>query len=322
MKTRLIIFLHLILFSPSYSQKSDNLISLKGPVQLPENMQIKCLVQELITVYTSAFKYFEELKMGLYRLEKLKANNLESYSLAILDRDEQHVIDRLKLQKLTDNGVSYLALSKDEENRLIDENKLLQINRENQNVSVTQIVELNNMLVDKEIMRTPDLGEDNKILNLGLVQSYVVNQNYEPARMFKMLEDVAIIPYAPDPKTVCVDSRWDNVTYMNGYNAVREGDYVSHAFGEFGHGEREFSHPSGITLGRSYDVSETYVVYPLFIADQYNSRVVKVEYWVNKTEPAYSYIYPESWAVVNSNLHYPYDIAYFKHSSNPSLDRI
>jgi len=139
--------------------------------------------------------------------------------------------------------------------------------------------------------------------------------------LFKFLEDIAIIPHdnGNDPKIVSVDSEWHIITYMN--DIFIHGQYVSQYYGEFGSGPGKFSHPSGITYGRDYNLGE-YVVYPVFVSDQYNETIVHVNYYVNIAQPIYSYFDGNFYEIISDKVHYPYDISYFKHQTNPALDKI
>lgn len=226
------------------------------------------MVQQIISTYSYAFKYFEELKSGQYIFEKLKIKGSENICLSIYDKDSKNIIDRIQLEKIKIDNITSYIIKKDEESRLVDYNKLAERDRNNFKNSMSSVIETNNILWDQEIMKTPELGQDNKILNKRLITSYVVNQRNEPSQLFKLLEDVAIIPYnnGNDPKIACVDSKWDNITFMNGF-VPNADQYVSQYYGEFSHDPGEFSHPSGITYGRDYNTGE-YVVYPLFVSDQ------------------------------------------------------
>ncbi len=242
--------------------------------------------------------------------------------MLVYDRDNKNIIDKVQLENVINNNITSYIIKRDEEKRLVDDNKLSERNRNNFKNSLSSIVETNNMLWDKVILQSPGITQENKILNKRIIYSYVVNQRNERSQLFKLLEDVAIIPYANgnDPKIVCVDSKWDNVTYMNG-TTINADQYVSQYYGEFGRGHGNFSHPSGITYGREYNLGE-YVVYPLFVSDQFNNRIVKIHYYININQPMYSYIDGNTHITFSDKVNYPYDISYLKHQTNSSMDKI
>ncbi len=173
MKIKIVLVIYFLSFSLIYSQKESykDLLKLKSAEQYTEDWQVKSLVQQIISNYSYAFKYFEELKSGLYKFEKSNAKSSESISLSVYDKDKKNIIDRIQLEKIRINNITSYIIQKDEEKRLVDSYKLAERNHNNFKNSMSTINETNNMLWDKEILGTPELEQDNKILNLKMINS-------------------------------------------------------------------------------------------------------------------------------------------------------
>ncbi len=306
MKTRLIIFLFIPFILLSQKKENYNRISelttLKTPPVYSDELKLKFTLLEILKEYGNNFIYAENIRQSLYLIERAKSGD---FSLKIINL-ENIVIDILHFEKVIKNNDTYFALTSKDIKRTTKENiKLKLFNQTNNSV---QLIDYPNMLWDKEIMNiSPDLNLG-KILNRSIALSYVVYDDKEetPSPIFRICTDGAFLRYenGGKAKLLTVD-KYNNVVKYGDRDGFLSGIFT---YGTYGKGDNMLDNPTGIAFGKR-DTLGTTLIYPVYIADQHNERVIRINFHI-KQEGNCDYDV-ESFTVLKDSLYGPYSISIY-----------
>lgn len=329
MRTKVIIILSVLFFSSSFCQN-------KGPehpqnphltksLQLSDEEQLKLIVQVIIQYYGESFKYYQELISGSYNFEKnLRTGEKEYYLNIAVGNESRKSAAKIRLsEKKKKNGAGELMFEKSEIEKYIDYGKFDKLYRKSNMGSGVEIIDRSKILFDQMILKNDDNPERYwRILNRDWISTYFENQNGETAQLFKLLEAGVLIPYGTSGqfKVLTIDRDFHSIIYFDSEIDPNSDDPINNYYGTYGPGHGEFLSPTGIATGREIH-SGSYVYYPVYIADNHNFRIVRVNFVLNEANPKLSYFQDDSFTdLAKANL--PYDIAYFENSSDSTSDKL
>lgn len=310
MKIIKIFFLIALLASCTTSQINKlNHLNLSKPIQLPEVWQQKVLIQSIISNYCKNFKYYANLIDGCYSFSEI---NGKGYFLNVYKDDNlNNLLAQIRLIKSQNlNGVYELTLDETFA-QYITENPIIINNSEY--VSVENIIETNDMLVDKVILTGIPQIAFKKILNKSITRTYAYNQYEEELNLFQLAEDGVILPYnnGQNTKILAADSRYNSIIYFDKDIVGLEGVPFNGTYGYFGGNNNQFANVSGITAGREIqNLFETY--YHIYFADRNNNRITTSKFVINGMTPQFAHFDENSFSVVVDGINSPHDVAYFK----------
>lgn len=324
----LCLFLILVFFNAlSFSQKANiinsDLLNLKKSEHIPINLQNIVFIEYLLKYYGNSFKYYQQLKNGQYQFKESKGKKGSEYYLEFLDKNKK-IIDKILLNiKATKNGDLQLILdNKLLSNYLLPYSSSIQSSEpDNQNVNY---VERDSILVDKLILNDPNIQQqDRKILNRAFTRANITDQNDDEFDLYRQCVAGRIVPFGDgdSSKIITLDNLYHSIIFFDKRVAYTPNHPVNSVYGRFGEGSGEFMNPTGLTVGREFE-DHDYIVFPIYIADQYNVRIVKVNFYVNQNSPEVAFFQGESFTSINDTVTSPYDIAYFKNSDVLSSDKL
>jgi len=288
--------------------------NLKGSVQYSDEIQFQMLVKKIINDYGSSFKYFEELQKGLFKFDRIEK---KGYFLNIIN-DKGDIVKSIHLYKEQYGNSFILNYNKKELEKHIDNNKLsssIGIHLPNR---VETMIE-RNILKDQIIIQVQDY-RDFKVFNKSVALAHLVDQDEIASPLYELLLDSKILPYYDyahnqyKPKVVSVDPLKSTIIYGDQNVDPYSGEYVSKYYCTLGGGNNNVAFPTSITYGRSYTV-DNFTVYPIYVADQNNSRIIKSNFLINNTSNQTGYFDANSFQVVSENIYTPFDVEYFEASS-------
>lgn len=307
-----------IAYPQTVTKEKPEALKFHGYANLTEEQQIYLSVQSIIQFYGKSFKYYDELVKGKY---KVVSNGGNSFLEILTDKKEKNKQQEnlVKLKKRLVEGHSIIQIDINEIKPLI--NNALN-NAANFSSSSLSIVNRNNILIDKQILKNDKIpSQDWKILNRSFVLSNLDRIDGEDAVLFKDIQAGTILPYGNAFKLLTIDRGFCTSVYFDSeiWN-FPEGTPINDVYGQFGVGTSEFWFPSDITIGRERVSSEIHT-YPIFITDSYNNRIIKVDFVVNPFMPQMAH-YENSTFAVFTEANNPYGVAYFKHLTDELQDKI
>ncbi len=179
----------------------------------------------------------------------------------------------------------------------------------------------NNILWDKEILYHEEIPQNlRKILNKSFIRTYFENQHGDTASLFKLCQAGKVIPFGSDARIITVDRGFHSIIYFNTNISEDSKEPLNKWYGYGGTGNNQFFKPSGISFGRETENDNGDIVYPVYIADYGNSRIVLVDYIAQNDGNGLG-SFDEGSFTVFKNVPFPSDVSYFK-SENSSLDKI
>ncbi len=289
----------------------NTMTSLSKATEFTDDTQIKNIIKILTTVYKDNFTYYTELISGAYVIEKTS----EGYFINI--KKQKSVIDKIKLITIKkSNGFNEVFIDKKESDRLIQNiTKGRYSNYLNPSCSeIFTIYTTNYMLWDKEILH----GEDydfGKILNRNICRENLEDDDGEESRLFYNLTDGIVIPFdgGNTAKVLCVDRQWNTVVFIDKGHEELGIQY----YGSQGTGNNQFIAPTGIAYGRGVDHG-SYFVYPIYIADQVNKRIISVNFIASDADESSGF--DKNTFTRLDSIVFPYDIAFFEATSGKDED--
>jgi len=312
MKTLILFF---ILGSIAFSQ-STNVRRLGKPEQLSDEKQIERLIETVDQLYGSSFKYFNELSNGNYTFTQKDGK----YNINILrsgtSKNNADVIEKILINKIREENGNYsFSFDKTQFNKLIDRKKFGSFHVHQSPDNIDTIVSYDHILKDMCILTDPYTFECyHKVFNRSLAMAHVVDTNGNQSPLFRDISDGMILPYEGGEKIVALDEMWSSLIHFDRNMSSNIWHY-----GEYGFNNQKFNLPSAMTCGREV-VDGSTTTYPIFVADQGNSRIISVNY-VARDPKLGSGFDPDSWTVINNSVIYPYDIGIFK-ADDPTNDKI
>ncbi|MCI0448210.1 MAG: T9SS type A sorting domain-containing protein [Chlorobi bacterium] len=286
--------------SPVRQEKLKEKMNLRKPVKLDEETMIKIAIAQLTQGFGESFKYLRELEAGKYRMKK----NSE-YTLIEVLNQEGNIKDSFKLNYITSTeGIVSLVLNEEDYQQLISFKNKSKV-RENELPSNFPEV-FNNILWDQEILRYDEEYTLGKIFNRVIALDKTVNQYELGSVVFYDIDDGILIPYddGQGAKLLISDGGWSSIMQFDARNTTQINSY-----GSFGTGNNNFIFNNGITFGRSYSQGDD-VIYPVYIADVGNNRIILIDYVINEDNGA-GYFNSSTFSVFVDNLKSPFDISYF-----------
>ncbi|MBE2227666.1 MAG: hypothetical protein IAE93_10000 [Ignavibacteria bacterium] len=317
MKNIMKFILLMIICNTLYSQVNindiRNKISLKGPVQLPDSVQMNLLIEQLLQTYGSALSYYSDLKSGNYTI---KISN--GYSIVITNKDNKKIVLQVNT---TNSPLGGYTLS-------LDNNFLQLLSTQNHNIpfknltSFDNIIVRNNIIVDKEILPYEKLQpEERKILDKEFTTDNFTDQNNNDLELFKMCQAGLMFPYSGGhSKFVTVDDQYSSLIYFDEGLSSDDRTPLNRFYGYFGDDDGEFMYPFGICVGRMTTINQE-DIYPLYIADKTGLRIVSVDFIADNNFTALGRIDTNSFKRT-AIITYPYDIAYFINYLDSTNDKI
>lgn len=295
-------------------EEKDNINFIKQKSDLQE---IKKMINDIIINFGKSFKYYNELKKGCYEITGNKKNG---YNLKIFEINSKRVLDVIKIKK---NNLSYslynFSIDKIKFSSLLDETILKNDNMNKFAPKFDVLYVTNNILKDQEILNTDDF-DAGKVLSREICLEHFFNSvTYEPAPIFKDLQGGIFLPKNDQSgRVILTDKTFCSYVYAD--LEYLETERVRY-YGQYGRYRNEFCVLTGITTGR---FDENTINYSIYFADMGNSRIVKIIYKLEGTNFGFD---TSTYQIVIDNytttdkIHSPYDIAYFK-STSESNDKI
>ncbi len=313
------ISLIIFIFSSSvFAQKTNHVdfMSLKGPVQLPTEMQIKFCIQNVINDYGKSFMYYNELFNGWYNIEK----STKGFEVNVMDV-RGNILDKLEIIKFKrTNNIEFYGFDDRQIDKLIDKSRLKEYKhiKSPLDADITPII-TDNIIRDIEICNFGDAGNFGKILNENLTLHYVLNQNDSAAIVFYDIAAGTFIPYdnGLHAKLFDLDNIWGAITMLDRDNYSLGGK----PYGYSGLGNNMFMNPTSFTFGSSKDYS-TYVRYPAYICDNAGHKLVEVDFKIYTTDNNKTGFDDNTYRVLDTLID-PYDVSYFSVSpDSTSTDKL
>jgi len=309
MKKTLIVLLSVIVIGTVISQnikkQSENVKLDK--ISFPIEAQIKIIEEMIMSYYGKSYENYEGIRSGIFKFKYDSKKNANK--LYVVDSKNGKIIDEINIEKQRQtNGVENLVIADNEFNKLIPYEHG---NITNSITTLTSLIQKTNILTDKNILENEEISSTYwKILNRTMT-NYLDDQDGNDLDLFVQCRAGKIIPYdgGINSKLITVDNLAHSIVYFNtDFGSSGEDEPVNQVYGHGGQGTGEFFNPSGIALGREYESHGNYV-YPVFIADYNNSRIVLLDYMINTS---YSGLGSFDGFSVFKQVMFPNDVVYFK----------
>lgn len=296
---------------------------LKKPIQLTLDMQIYLALSNIRQLYGNDFLYYNELKDKSYIVQidnsNVIINIVKSSKPDVKNKAaKSNIIDKFTLVSIKErNGVEALIVKAVDLKRLTNNF----INSRDEKLTSTNAefpIIKNNIIWDREILRYNEQYTLGKIFNRVIALDKTVNQYELGSVVFYDIDDGIIVPYSEGTKSKIVisDGGWSSIVYGETWNSRIRNIYT---YGRWGNGQGRFRANNGIAYGREIS-NESYTTFPCYIADVGNNRIVRIDYLVNNSNGFANFI-DSTFSTVNTDLHYPYDVSYFK-SFNEINDKL
>ncbi|MCC6865996.1 MAG: hypothetical protein IT280_07520, partial [Ignavibacteria bacterium] len=317
MKNIIKFILLLVICNTIYSQINindiRNRIALKGPVQLPDSVQINLLIEQLLQIYGNTLDSYSDLKAGNYNI---KINN--GYSIEIANANKGKIVIHINKTESRLGGYS-LTLDEKSVKMLVSQNNVIPFNKV---TSIDNIIVRNNILIDKEILPYEELQPDERrILDKEFTTDNFVDQYNNDLELYKMCQAGLMFPYSGGhSKFVTVDDQYSSLIYFDEGLSADDNTPLNRCYGYFGDDDGEFMNPAGICVGRMTTVSNK-DIYPLYIADKTGLRITSVNFVADNNFAALGKIDTTTFKRT-AIITYPYDIAYFTNYLDSTDDKL
>jgi hypothetical protein len=280
-------------------------------IQVSEGKQIAKAIQIIIQYYGKSFKYYKELLSGNYAIEGATQNRASKHILKIFTNGKNPVkFEAIRLYRKTlRQGYAELLFDRNDVEKFVNFGELRRMNNRNSPRQSITIVDKEKILFDQMILKDDDIPSEYwRILNRTVTEN-VEDQNGDPFAMFRLLQSGVLIPLCTDgseSKFLGIDNQYHSIIYFDANASAFGGDDVTlnEVYGYRGLGYGQFLNPTGITLGRP----NYYPGWPIYIADQYNFRIVRVIY-MTPEYPELGYIDENSFYTFNG-FNFPYDVVF------------
>ncbi len=324
----LVIFILISNFYNVFAQKqvilNEDLMNLKK-LDLPLNLQVLMFTEYMMKYYDNSFKYINEIRIGQYKLTRYKSSASDQFYLEILDT-KGITIDKINVP---------FKISKENKIELTFENFdfkkfTLPVNSypfERKNSSVigdATLIIRDSIIADRIILNNENIDPKYRhILNRSFTRHYIVNQDNNEFDLYRNCIAGRIVPFGDgdSSKIITIDNEYHSLIFFDKRVAYTSNTPVNGVFGRYGEGKGQFMNPTCLTIGREFE-SDEYLVFPVYIADQYNLRIIRVDFWVNQLNPVVSFFNGDSFTSINDTVNFPYDVSYFKSSSLTFTDKL
>lgn len=302
------------------SQNVNSNILFAKPDILASNFRQAYYIEYLLQNYGNSFQFYREIKNNLF---EFKTENSLIKSLVIFENEKRKkIIAEIPFKKyeIRFKGIEYF-FDLEELNKYINFFEFENMSFKNDNI--VNLTSTNNMLYDKMILMNKNLpGYYWRVLNKNFALTHLKDQFDEWSPLFKNIEAGIVIPYGENfsmSKILTVDSDFESIIYFDGISMNIQDESINKVYGRAGIENSEFSHPTGLSVGRCLENGEM-LTYPIYIADFDNLRIGIANLMVDPNNSQLSYFDENSYS--SFRFMYPYDISFFESSQNSLNDKL
>lgn len=279
-----------------------------GP-QRSDSANVELFLQNILFQYGESFRYCDAIRKKNYQVIR---NSDMTYGIYFSAKDFI-TLNRSTLK----NGNTNFIIDNRELIKNIDERRYSKSPISSRKLGKSSLVIANNILRDMEILSYDEFV--GKIFDRSFAKSHIVRTHTdESTGLFEIIEDINLLPYnsGEDGRVLALDGGWNTVYHM-GENVISSG--INH-YGNYGSNNSEFAFPTGLTAG-SEIVNDYSTIYPIYICDNGNKRLAKVNYTIpqSETNPFFD---GSTFEIVDSNLFNPYDVSLFVSSDTLYSNKI
>lgn len=302
------------------SQNVNSNTSLAKPDISASNFRQTYYIEYLLQNYGNSLQFYREIKKNLF---EFKVENNLIKSLVIFENEKRKkVVAEIPFKKyeIRFKGIEYF-FDLEKLNKYVNVPEFRNMNFRNDNI--VSLTSTNNMLYDKMILKNKNLpGYYWRILNKDFALSHLKDQFGEWSPLYKNIEAGIVIPYGENfslSKILTVDSEFESIIYFDGISMNKQDQSINKVYGRAGIENSEFSHPTGLSVGRCLENGEM-LTYQIYIADYDNLRIGIANLMIDPNNSQLSYFDGNSYS--SFRFMYPYDISFFESPLNSLNDKL